>query len=184
MKALKNLTLHQGKVKLSILGFIAWSAVMVIFGSFAGKHMDTDSGQQALFKPVYAATLAAEVKQIIRLDNAHLSGKSLGEYAPYEPETGDLIARGYDSFYSDDENFGIGIWESKPGKITYTNLEYDELMYVLQGSMVMTNEQGKVVTVSVGEGVVLPKGWAGTLEVPEGGVRKIWVSYMGGKKGQ
>ncbi|NQY64497.1 MAG: DUF861 domain-containing protein [Alteromonadaceae bacterium] len=184
MKALINVLLHQGKVKLSPIKFVAWSVIMIIFGSFAGKQMDIDIGQQTLFKPVYAATLAEEVEQIIRLDRDRLSGKNLGEYSPYEPESGDLIARGYDYFYSKDENFGIGVWESKPGKIVYTDLEYDELMFVLQGSMVMTNEQGKVETVSAGEGVVLPKGWSGTLEVSEEGVRKIWVSYMGGKKGQ
>ena len=31
--------------------------------------------------------------------------------------------------------------------------------------------------------LILPKGYKGTLTVPEGGVRKIWVSYMGGPKG-
>jgi uncharacterized cupin superfamily protein len=50
--------------------------------------------------------------------------------------------------------------------------------------MVMTDEHGNSETYGTGEGLVLPKGWTGTLAVPEGGVRKIWVSYMGGKKGE
>jgi uncharacterized cupin superfamily protein len=111
-----------------------------------------------------------------------LSGKNLGEFAPYEPEAGDLIARGHVYFDSEDGNLGIGVWESKPGEMTYTDLAYDELMYVLDGGLVLTDTQGNAETYGPGEGVVLPKGWSGTLAVPEGGLRKIWVSYMGGKK--
>jgi uncharacterized cupin superfamily protein len=55
-------------------------------------------------------------------------------------------------------------------------------MYVLDGEIVMTDEQGNSERYASGEGVVLPKGYTGTLAVPEGGVRKIWVAYMGGKK--
>lgn len=35
-------------------------------------------------------------------------------------------------FYSQDRNFGLGVWESKAGETTYNDLEYDELMYVLK----------------------------------------------------
>ncbi len=99
-----------------------------------------------------------------------------------KPESGDLVARGHVYFDSEDGNLGIGVWESKPGETTYTDLEYDELMYVLDGGIVLTDEHGNTETYGPGEGVVLPKGWTGTFAVPEGGVRKIWVSYMGGKK--
>ena len=125
---------------------------------------------------------AATVNALVRLDSNRLSGNNLGEFAPYEPESGNLMARGYEYFYSEDGNFGLGVWESKPGETTYTDLEYDELMYVLDGAIVMTDVQGNSETYAAGEGVVLPKGYTGTLAVPEGGVRKIWVTYMGGKK--
>jgi uncharacterized cupin superfamily protein len=120
---------------------------------------------------------------IIRLDKERLSGENLGEFSPYEPEYGDLVAKGHDYFYSADEQLGIGVWESKPGAMTFTDLSYDELMYVIEGSMVMTGIDGVSATYSAGEGFILPRGWSGTLAVPEGGVRKIWVSYEGGKKG-
>ena len=125
---------------------------------------------------------AATADALVRLDSNRLSGNNLGEFAPYEPESGDLMARGHEYFYSTDGNFGLGVWESKPGETTYTDLEYDELMYVLDGAIIMTDEQGNSATYAAGEGVVLPKGYTGTLAVPEGGVRKIWVTYMGGKK--
>jgi uncharacterized cupin superfamily protein len=151
--------------------FISWSTVMFLVGNIAPEFG-------------LSQAQAESPKLIVRLDRDRLAGKNLGEFEPYEPEHGDLIARGYEYFYSEDENFGIGVWESKPGKIRYTDLEYDELMYVLDGAMVMTDEHGNSETYGTGEGLVLPKGWTGTLAVPEGGVRKIWVSYMGGKKGE
>ena len=75
------------------------------------------------------------------------------------------------------------MWESKPGKISYTDLEYDELMYVLDGTIILTDEHGVTESYGKGEGLVLPMGWTGTLAVADGGVRKIWVSYMAGEKG-
>ena len=130
----------------------------------------------------FSQSQAATASSLVRLDRDRLSGNNLGEFAPYEPEFGDLIARGHEFFYSEDGNFGIGVWESKPGEMTYTDLEYAELMYVLDGGLVMTDEHGNTEKYGPGEGLVLTKGWTGTLGVPEGGVRKIWVTYMGGKK--
>ena len=158
------------RIFLAAVGFFCWSALLVLVGSIMPEFG-------------FSQSQAASPKFIVRLDRDRLAGKNLGEFEPYEPEHGDLIARGYEYFYSEDDNFGIGVWESKPGKISYNDLEYDELMYVLDGSMILTDEHGKAETYGTGEGLVLPKGWTGTLAVPEGGVRKIWVSYMGGKKG-
>jgi len=151
-------------------GFVAWSMAMALIGS-----MVPGLG--------FSQSQASTPMHIVRLDRERLAGRNLGEFEPYEPESGNLVARGYEYFYSDDGNLGIGVWESKPGAMSYTDLEYDELMYILDGTIVMTDEQGLTETFGSGEGLVLPKGWSGTLAVPAGGVRKIWVSYMGGKKG-
>jgi uncharacterized cupin superfamily protein len=150
-------------------GFIVWSAAMVLVG-----NISPDFG--------ISQSYAAMANPLVRLDSNRLSGNNLGEFTPYNPESGNLMARGHEYFYSEDGNFGLGVWESKPGETSYTDLEYDELMYVLDGAIVMTDEQGNSETYAAGEGVVLPKGYTGTLAVPEGGVRKIWVTYMGGKK--
>ena len=142
---------------------------MVVLGSFSPEFGLSQSQ-------------AATASSLVRLDLDRLSGNNLGEFEPYEPEAGNLIARGHEYFYSKDGNVGIGVWESKPGEMTYTDLEYDELMNVLDGGIVLTDEHGNTDAYGPGEGVVLPKGWTGTFAVPEGGVRKIWVTYMGGKK--
>ena len=153
----------------TVIGFVGWSAAMLVLGS-------------ALPEVGLSESSAASSKRLVRLDNDRLAGKMLGEFEPYSPESGNLMARGYEFFYSEDEMFGLGVWESKPGQTTYTDLEYDELMYVLEGSIVMTDPEGKSEKIRPGEGVVLPKGYTGTLAVPEGGVRKIWATYSGGKK--
>jgi len=169
MKHLNTAPAFSWRTAIYAIGFLGWSAAMVLVGSISPDFGISQS---------HAATAAS----LVRLDRNRLSGNDLGEFEPYEPDFGDLMARGHTYFYSEDGNFGLGVWESKPGETTYTDLEYDELMYVLDGALVMTDEQGHAETYASGEGVVLPKGFTGTLAVPEGGVRKIWVTYMGGKK--
>ena len=169
MNILNSMPTFRWRTAIIAIGFIGWSAAMVLLGSISPEFGISQSQ-------------AATAESLVRLDRDRLSGNNLGEFEPYEPEFGNLIARGHEYFYSKDGNFGIGVWESKPGETTYTDLEYDELMYVLDGAIVMTNEHGGTEKYGPGEGVVLPKGYTGTLAVPEGGVRKIWVTYMGGKK--
>jgi uncharacterized cupin superfamily protein len=183
MKTFSSLSEFKLRPALGIIGFLGWSVVMLIVGGVAGDGLPENAMHIFGISSSQANSQQAADSQIIRLDRERLGGKNLGEFSPYEPESGDLVARGHEYFYSEDERFGIGVWESKPGKMTYVDLEYDELMVVLDGSMVMTDEHGTTEVFGPGEGLVLPKGWSGTLAVPEGGVRKIWVSYMGGKKG-
>jgi uncharacterized cupin superfamily protein len=174
---------YKGTVKLKMTIFLSWSILMVFVGSLAGNNLSGNIVDSLSFSEVYAATAPSASNGVIRLDRDRLSGNNLGEYAPYEPEFGDLISRGHEYYYSKDDSFGVGVWVSKPGDLTITNIEYDELMYVIDGSIVMTDDKGNSETYGAGEGLILPKGWTGTLTVPEGGVRKIWASYMAGKKG-
>jgi len=169
MKHLKTVPNFSWRMVITVIGLIGWSAAMVLVGSISPEFGLSQSQ-------------AATASSLVRLDRDRLSGNNLGEFTPYEPEFGNLMAHGYEYYYSEDGNFGIGVWESKPGETTYTDLEYDELMYVLDGGLVMTDEHGNTERFGPGEGLVLPRGWTGTLAVPEGGVRKIWVTYMGGKK--
>jgi len=183
MKTASSFFCFKARSAAGIFMFLGWSVAMLLVGSLIGNGVADSTTNVLGISQSHANTLKPKGTPIVRLDRDRLEGNNLGEFAPYEPESGDLIARGYEYFYSEDENLGIGVWESKPGKMTYVDLEYDELMLVLDGGLVMTDEDGKVEVFGPGEGLVLPRGWSGTLAVPEGGVRKIWVSYMGGKKG-
>ena len=151
-----------------------WSIFMLVLGNY----IDSD------FVATKSFASSGQNPEIVRLDNTQLAGQNLGDFSPYLPDRGDLVARGDDFYYSQDENLGIGIWESKPGSMTYTDLQYDELMLVLEGQLIMTPINDQPQYFNQGEGFVLPMGWSGTLAVGENGVRKIWVSYMGGIKGE
>ena len=169
MKYRETHSIFRWRRAVSAVGFVAWSAAMILVG-----NLSTEIG--------FSRLQAASAGSLVRLDNDRLAGNNLGEYSPYDPEAGDLMARGHEFYYSEDGNFGLGVWESKPGKTTYNDLGYDELMYVLEGAIVMTDADGNVEKIGPGEGLVLPMGFSGTLAVPDGGVRKIWATYMGGKK--
>ena len=151
-----------------------WSLCMLALGT----NLDSDF----VVNKSFAAS--DQSPDLVPLDKLQLAGENLGDFSPYLPDRGDLVARGDDFYYSQDENLGIGVWESKPGSMTYEDLKYDELMLVLEGQLIMTAAEGKPQYFNQGEGFILPMGWSGTLAVGEEGVRKIWVSYMGGVKGE
>ena len=150
-----------------------WSLCMLALGT----NLDSDF----VVNKSFAAS--DQSPDLVPLDKLQLAGENLGDFSPYLPDRGDLVARGDDFYYSQDENLGIGVWESKPGSMTYEDLKYDELMLVLEGQLIMTAAEGKPQYFNQGEGFILPMGWSGTLAVGEEGVRKIWVSYMGSIKG-
>ena len=150
-----------------------WSLCMLALGT----NLDSDF----VVNKSFAAS--DQSPDLVPLDKLQLAGENLGDFSPYLPDRGDLVARGDDFYYSQDENLGIGVWESKPGSMTYEDLQYDELMLVLDGQLIMTAAGGEPQYFNKGEGFILPVGWSGTLAVGEDGVRKIWVSYMGSIKG-
>ena len=154
----------------------------VIHQGWSGKFIIPEGGVRKVYN-VYMNDSEATGDKPLTLAKDKLDSSTMGEFEPYEPEIGNLIARTNEYFYSQDESFGLGTWESKPGAQTYTNLGYDELMFIMEGKITMTDANGTTQTFGPGEGLVLPKGYNGTLTVEEGGVRKIWTSYMGGPKG-
>ena len=99
MKHLKIMPQFSWRIFLAAMGFIGWSVAMVLVGSIVPEFG-------------FSQSQAATPKLVVRLDRDRLAGKNLGDFEPYEPEHGNLIARGYEYFYSEDENFGIGVWES------------------------------------------------------------------------
>ncbi|MEM9254799.1 MAG: cupin domain-containing protein [Pseudomonadota bacterium] len=158
-----------------ICGGACLFALGILLGVYFGQGLSVDMA-------TVSTANAAEGPALVTLDPQRLGGGNLGEFEPYLPEVSDLIARGHEYFYSADQQFGVGVWESKPGTLQYSDTDYDELMYVLDGALIMTARGGTPQRFGPGEGFVLPSGWSGELEVPEGGVRKIWVSYMSGLK--
>lgn len=153
-------------VLVKVIAFVLWSAVMVLLGAFVPKFWTTtdNSGE------------TGEAVAAVRLQSTHLDGSDLGEFQRGKPESS-LVQRSHQSFESQDGRFRVGIWEAKAGAIAISDpYPGDELMYVLSGKFALINQQGHREECSEGEGMILPKGWTGTFEVPES-VRKILVYY-------
>ena len=71
--------------------------------------------------------------------------------------------------------FHTGFWEAETGKwqVDYTEFEYCE---ILEGVIVMTDDQGRVQTVRKGDRFVIEAGYRGTWEVLEY-ARKVYVIF-------
>jgi uncharacterized protein len=82
--------------------------------------------------------------------------------------------------YSDASGkFFAGLWQSEVGKwkIAYTEEEYCQ---ILEGTSIITDNEGHAVTVSAGDSLVVPRGFIGTWEVVNP-TRKIYVVYEAAK---
>ena len=124
------------------------------------------------------AEAAARAMAVVELESGKLAGEGLGEFGPYS-KLSDFDARGHTFYESRDGNLSIGVWEATPGVLNVPEpYPVDELMYVLEGGIVLTDTDGNTSTHRPGDGVVLPQGWTGTFAVPDG-VRKIYVTYSG-----
>lgn len=153
-------------VLVKVIAFVLWSTAMVFVGALVPKFWTTTDHSNQTGEAVAA----------VRLQSTHLEGSDLGEFQRDKPESS-LVQRSHQSFESQDGRFRVGIWEAKTGAIEIPNpYPGDELMYVLSGKFALIDQQGNRQECSEGEGMILPKGWTGTFEVPES-VRKIWVYY-------
>jgi len=68
-----------------------------------------------------------------------------------------------------------GIWECTAGP-SYWVQEENEVIYVLSGTLTVTPDGGKPVTLGPGDVAVFPRGWRGPWELHET-VRKVYVIF-------
>ncbi|MBW2715338.1 MAG: DUF861 domain-containing protein [Deltaproteobacteria bacterium] len=79
-----------------------------------------------------------------------------------------------DVFFVGDE-LAVGVWGADASTLAISEpLPYDEFVTVLSGKLILTDEQGTVTEYSMGESVVLPKGFTGTWKMV-GDYREIYV---------
>jgi uncharacterized cupin superfamily protein len=104
----------------------------------------------------------------VRLDPDLLAGLDLTPI----PNDGfvDILVEGELEFTVGDlfvgENFRAVVVESTPAKTDHRNrpLEYDEFVLVLNGGLVLTEQNGRVQEFRPGDALVVPKGYTGTWE--------------------
>jgi uncharacterized cupin superfamily protein len=70
------------------------------------------------------------------------------------------------TYRSGDERFVVSLWQSGPGVLQTDSYPHDEYCLVLEGRVVVTNRSGTRAEYGVGDTFVIPKGWAGTWDMP------------------
>lgn len=118
-----------------------------------------------------AAALAAEAQQgpsPVRMDPDKMAGLGLTPI----PNDGfiDILVEGELEFeiarLFDGEELRVVVVESTPAKTDHRSrpLEYDEFVLVLNGKLVLTEQDGTVHEFTPGQALVVPKGYTGTWE--------------------
>ena len=120
--------------------------------------------------------------QQIRIPNNILSGEAMGDFSPYKPEISDLMVREKVFYTSSDGNYASGLWESKTGSINIEDFPTTEVIFIIEGSFQLNAPEKDPIAYSAGEGVIIPKGWNGTLKVPQGGIKMIYSQYKNEKQ--
>ena len=105
---------------------------------------------------------AQDSSQQVRVPNNVLSGEALGDFAPYRPESGDLMIPSKVFYTSSDGQYAAGIWESKTGSMEITDFPVTKVMFIVEGSLSLNAPGKNPITYSAGEGIIVPKGWDGT----------------------
>jgi uncharacterized cupin superfamily protein len=115
------------------------------------------------------------------IDTAFLAAAAAAEledWGPLEEATAigtPMSVRGLTIWSADDSGAEAGIWECTAGP-SYWVQEENEVIYVLSGSLTVTPDGGKPVTLGPGDVAVFPRGWRGPWELHET-VRKVYVVF-------
>ncbi|QHK20874.1 DUF861 domain-containing protein [Pseudarthrobacter psychrotolerans] len=88
----------------------------------------------------------------------------------------DIAVRMSVPFTSDDSRIVSGVWEAAPGLSRWEFLDRGEVINVLEGRMVVTEDGRDPVTLEAGTAAVFPIGWRGTWEIQER-IRKFFVIF-------
>jgi uncharacterized protein len=74
-----------------------------------------------------------------------------------------------------DKTFGAGIWEGEPGshKVSYTE---EEVCYLLEGEVVVADEDGNQIVLMKGDMFAIPAGFSGVWTTIEK-AKKLYVVY-------
>lgn len=83
---------------------------------------------------------------------------------------------GLSSFISADNSFRVGSSTYTKVSLTLTNWPTNEFMYLLEGQIEITDEEGESKIYGSGDAIVMPKGFNGTWRQLSP-IKKIHVSY-------
>ena len=100
------------------------------------------------------------------------SKTAVKEAGPDGPATDVLLAR------SKDGKVESGLYSAGPSEQDIGSYPEDEFMFFIEGGVKLTSLDGAVLSVGVGEGVAIPRGWKGHWSTQ--GYKKYYVTYDSG----
>jgi uncharacterized cupin superfamily protein len=95
--------------------------------------------------------------------------------APRNPDETAPAARELEGFRSPDGRFTFGLWERDLQDRAFER-PYDEVMFLLEGVVELTLDDGSVIRAEAGDILVTPKGTRGHWR-SLGPTRKVWAVY-------
>lgn len=100
------------------------------------------------------------------------NGKNGAGLVPIEHDVSDTAVAGaskpmaHTAFVDMAGQFTAGVWACDAGTLEIRNLAVNEACYLIEGTVVITDEHGQSETFHAGEGFVLPRGFSGIWHMP------------------
>ena len=103
--------------------------------------------------------------ELVPLSVAIRSGQDLEPMNPWpaEMERTPTVAHAQGTWFDGQEITAL-VYEAEDGMIHFTDLPYDEFVFVLNGTAVLTTDGGEPQEFHTGDSFVAPRGWTGTWE--------------------
>ncbi|MGO4246184.1 cupin domain-containing protein [Paenarthrobacter sp. RAF54_2] len=92
------------------------------------------------------------------------------------PLTGDIETWTNEVFTDASEASSVGFWQADVGRSHWIFQDYNEVIYVLAGRLVVTEEGGGSVHLGPGDVAVFPIGWRGEWDILEE-LKKFYVVF-------
>jgi uncharacterized cupin superfamily protein len=112
---------------------------------------------------------------ITRIDRDGENGAGLAS-VPHDPTDTPIDGaghpKGYTAYFDATKQLTAGVWACDAGTLEIKNLPFDEVCFVIDGDVEVTDDQGISLTFSEGDAFVLHRGFTGTWRMP-GSFRKF-----------
>jgi len=114
-----------------------------------------------------AAVQASETEKPLKLDPAVLAGEGLREVPPVPKEfllSG--VSRPRERVLHEGDEIVAAVYEEAPVKLPLQGkgMPYDEFVHVLEGTLILTDSNGRTREFNAGDFLLIPKGFTGTWE--------------------
>ncbi len=92
-----------------------------------------------------------------------------------EPLGGDTATWTREMWATADEASSAGFWQASAGR-SYWKFDYTEVIFVLEGRLIVTEDDGEAVELGPGDTAVFPTGWQGEWNIVDE-MKKFYVVF-------